>query len=229
MSLKEIINNPYTPKGKAFVFFVQSLIIISLVSFTVETIPNLNQQTVKLLNIFEVITVIIFSIEYLLRILVADNKIKYITSFYGLIDIIAILPFYLTTGVDLRSIRIFRLFRLFRIFKLLRFSTAFDRIKQAFIDVKNELLIFFVAMAFVLYVSAVGIYYFENPAQPEQFKSVIHCFWWAITTLTTVGYGDMYPITVGGKIFTSLIIIIGIGIVAVPTGLLASALTKTKK
>ena len=79
----------------------------------------------------------------------------------------------------------------------------------------------------MLYVSSVGIYYFENAAQPDQFKSVFHSMWWAVATLTTVGYGDIYPITVGGKIFTTFIVFIGMGLVAVPTGLLASALSKT--
>jgi len=83
-----------------------------------------------------------------------------------------------------------------------------------------------VATAFVLYVSAVGIYYFEHEVQPDQFASVFDCLWWAVATLTTVGYGDVYPITVGGKIFTFAMLLIGLGIVAVPTGLIASSLTK---
>ena len=101
------------------------------------------------------------------------------------------------------------------------------RFQTAFISVKNELIVFLFATAFVLYISSVGIYYFENNAQPDVFKSVFHCLWWAVVTLTTVGYGDVYPITIGGKIFTFFILIIGLGIIAVPTGLLASALTKT--
>ena len=100
---------------------------------------------------------------------------------------------------------------------------------EAFKSIKNELIIFIVGTIFLLYVSAVGIYYFENPEQPEAFKSVFHSLWWAVTTLTTVGYGDMYPITVGGKLFTTMIVFIGMGMVAVPTGLLASALSQTFK
>ena len=89
------------------------------------------------------------------------------------------------------------------------------------------MILFLIATAFLLFIAAVGIYYFENPAQPEQFKSVFHCLWWAIATLTTVGYGYVYPITVGGKIFTFVMLVIGLGIIAVPTGLIASSLTKT--
>ena len=91
------------------------------------------------------------------------------------------------------------------------------------------MILFLVATLFLLFIASVGIYYFENPAQPEQFKSIFHCLWWAVVTLTTIGYGDMFPITAGGKIFTSFIAIISIGIIAFPTGLLASALTKTIK
>ena len=121
----------------------------------------------------------------------------------------------------------FRLFRLFRIFKLLKYNSAIDRLLFAFREIKKELFIFLIATIFLLYVSSVGIYYFENEAQPEQFKSVFHSMWWAVATLTTVGYGDVYPITLGGKLFTTFIVFIGMGLVAVPTGLLASALAKT--
>lgn len=165
----------------------------------------------------------------MLRLFVADKKLKFVFSFYALIDLIAILPFYVARGIDLRSIRVFRLFRLIRAFKIFRYSKAIQRFKNAFLDVKEELILFLVATGFLLFIAAVGIYYFENPAQPEQFKSIFHCLWWAVATLTTVGYGDIYPITAGGKIFTSFIVIIGLGIIVVPTGLLASALTKTIK
>ena len=100
---------------------------------------------------------------------------------------------------------------------------------MAFKKVKSELIIFFIATLFVLYVAAVGIYYFESRVQPEQFGSVFHSLWWAVATLTTVGYGDSYPITIGGKIFTTIISLIGIGIIAIPTGLLASSLTSILK
>lgn len=229
MQLKKIIEENDTTAGKTFDFFIQFLIVLSLVSFSIETLPDLSVNTKIILNIAEVITVAIFTIEYLLRLIVADKKLKVIFSFYGLIDLIAILPFYIARGIDLRSIRIFRLFRLFRAFKVFRYSNAIQKFKSAFLSVKEEMILFLVATLFLLFIASVGIYYFENPAQPEQFKSIFHCLWWAVVTLTTVGYGDMFPITAGGKIFTSFIAIISIGIIAVPTGLLASALTKTIK
>ena len=143
-----------------FAFFIQALILVSLVTFSVETLPNLKPETRYLLRIIEIFCVVIFTVEYILRIYVADSKPRFIFSFFGLIDF-----------------------------------------------------------------AAVGIYYFENEAQPEHFSSIFDSLWWAIITLTTVGYGDVYPITVGGKVFTFIILMIGLGIVAVPTGIISSALT----
>ncbi len=226
MRIKKIIEDSDSKYGRLFDYTIQFLILISLLSFTVETLPNLNVFTKNLLSTVELVCVMVFTVEYILRLFVATKKLSFVFSFFGIVDLLAILPFYLTTGIDLRSIRIFRLFRLFRAFKIFRYSEALQRFKDAFISVKAELILFAVATLFIIYISSVGIYYFENEAQPEIFASVFHCMWWAIATLTTVGYGDVYPITMGGKIFTSIIVLIGIGIVAVPTGLIASALTK---
>jgi len=227
MRLKQIIENNDTARGKVFDIVIQFLIILSLISFSIETLPDLDQKIRLILKYFEIATVLLFTLEYLLRLIVSDRKLQFIFSFYGVIDLLAILPFYITRSVDLRSIRILRLFRLIRTLKLLRFNEAVQRFRKAFEIVKEELILFLFATALLLFVTAVGIYYFENPAQPEHFKSVFHSMWWAIITLTTVGYGDFYPVTTGGKIFTSLILIIGLGIIAVPTGLIASALTKS--
>ena len=150
-------------------------------------------------------------------------------SFYGLIDLFAILPFYLSLGIDLRTLRILRLFRLFRIIKLARYSKALKRFQMALKIAKEELLIFFAATILLLFITGAGIYMFENPAQPEVFTSIFSSLWWAVATLTTVGYGDIYPITAGGKIFTFLILMIGLGIVAVPSGVLASSLAEARK
>ncbi len=227
MKIKQIIENNDTTRGKVFDIVIQFLIILSLISFSIETLPDLDQKTRLMLKYFEAATVLIFTLGYLLRLIVSDRKLQFIFSFYGVIDLLAILPFYITRSVDLRSIRILRLFRLIRTLKLLRFSEAVQRFRKAFEIVKEELILFLFAAALLLFITAVGIYYFENSAQPEHFKSVFHSMWWAIITLTTVGYGDFYPVTTGGKIFTSLILIIGLGIIAVPTGLIASALTKS--
>jgi len=229
MNLKSTIEKNDTFTGKFFDLFIQFLIIISLISFSVETLPDLNPDTRNFLNMLELSIVIIFTVEYALRLIVSDSKLKFIFSFFGLVDLMAILPFYITSGIDLRSIRIFRLLRLFRSFKLLRYSNAISRFKNAISMIKEDLIIFLFTTLLLLFFSSVGIYYFENSVQPDNFKSIFDCFWWSVVTLTSVGYGDIYPVTVGGKIFTSVIVLIGLGIVAVPTGLLASALTKSNQ
>jgi voltage-gated potassium channel len=208
---------------------VQFLIIANLVSFAVETIPTLSESTSRVLYWFEMISVFIFTLEYLTRVILSRPRMGYVVSFFGIVDLLAILPFYFSMGIDLRSVRAFRLLRLFRIFKLARYSVAVRRFHRAFVIAREELVLFGTAALIVLYLSAVGIYYFENAVQPEKFSSVFASLWWAICTLTTVGYGDIYPITTGGRVFTFFVVIVGIGLVAVPSGLLAAALSKARE
>lgn len=226
MKLKRIVQCNDTLLGRIFDLFIQSLILLSLVSFTVETLPGLSERWILTLRIIEIVTVIIFSVEYLLRLFFTDNKFKFIFSFYGIVDLLAILPFYIASGIDLRSIRIIRLLRLFRIFKLLRYGKAIERFRLAFLSIKEEMILFLLTTIFLVYISSVGIYYCEAEAQPNSFGSIFHSLWWSIVTLTTVGYGDVSPVTSGGKVFASVIMILGVGVVAVPSGLVASALSK---
>ncbi len=227
MSLKQIVEDYDSRGGRAFALTVQALIVVSLVSFSIETLPNLSEATRFWLYVVEVVTVGLFTIEYGLRLLVADRPLRYMTSFYGVVDLAAIVPFYLSTGIDLRSIRLLRMLRLVRILKFARYSRALDRLLHAFYENREELVIYLAATAGLLFLSSVGIYYFENTAQPEAFASVFHAMWWAIVTLTTVGYGDAAPVTAGGRVFTGLILVLGIGIIAVPTGLMAASLSKS--
>ena len=134
MSLKSIIESQDTKSGFIFDIFIQILIILSLISFSIETLPNLSKESIEWLNLFESISIGIFSIEYLLRVYVSDRKLTYIFSFYGLVDIIAILPYFILSGIDLRSIRIFRLLRVFRILKLFRFNDSIITLKKAFLN-----------------------------------------------------------------------------------------------
>jgi voltage-gated potassium channel len=164
-----------------------------------------------------------------LRVLVTKKPLRYIFSFYGIIDILAILPFYLNRFLDLRFLRAFRVFRIFRALKLIRYNKALNRFSVAFKIVKEELVLFFIVILIMLFIVSAGIYSFENEAQPEIFKSVFHSGWWSIVTLTTVGYGDVYPITLGGKVFTFFVLMIGIGVVAVPAGLVGTALSKARE
>ena len=154
--LKNIIDSQDTKSGKLFDFFIQFLIILSLISFSLDTIPDLDTQLVYFLNLFEVVSIIIFTIEYLLRIYVSDRKFSYIFSFYGFIDLIAIAPFYLSGVIDLRSLRVVRLLR---ILKLFRFNKSLTLLNKAFLIVKREMIIFSFIALLLLYISSVGIYF----------------------------------------------------------------------
>ncbi len=200
-----------------------------MITFSVSTLPNLSPEETKTLRVFQISLVVAFTAEYFLRIWAANKPLKYIFSFFGIIDILSILPFYLSLGIDLRALKAVRLLRLFRILKLVRYNQAVKRFHLAFVLVKEEFILFFFSAMILLYFSAVGIYYFENPAQPEVFSSIFDSLWWATATLTTVGYGEIYPITVGGKVFTFFVLFIGLGIVAIPAGIFASALSKARE
>ncbi|MDG1476165.1 MAG: ion transporter [Vicingaceae bacterium] len=227
--LRAVIEDNTTKSGRLFDYFIQILILISLIAFSIETLPNNSSETKNALRFLEIFSVSVFSIEYVLRIYVAKNPFKYIFSFYGIIDLLAILPFYLKAAIDLRALRAFRIFRIFRALKLIRYNKALNRFNVAAKIVKEEMVLFFIVTAILIFISASGIYFFENEAQPESFSSIFHSIWWAVLTLTTVGYGDTYPITIGGKIFTFFVLIIGIGVVTVPAGLVATALTKARQ
>lgn len=208
---------------------VQALILFSLVSFAIETLPDLPPRVVRTLEIVEAVTIGAFTIEYLLRLIFARDRLRFVVSPMGLIDLLAIVPFYVSLGVDLRTVRALRLIRLVRILKLARYNRAVQRFRRAILVAKEEIVLFFFVTALLLYFAAVGIYWFERDAQPEKFASVFHSLWWSVTTLTTVGYGDVYPITVGGRIFTFVVLLIGLGIVSIPTGIVSSALLKARQ
>ncbi|MEZ6059212.1 MAG: ion transporter [Planctomycetaceae bacterium] len=228
-TIKDIIERSDTRPGRLFDLTIQGLIVASLFTFSIETLPNLSSQTYSILQGCEVVFVAVFTVEYVLRLAVADHRLRFVTSFFGIIDLIAILPFYLSFGVDLRSVRVFRLLRLFRILKLVRYSKAIRRFHRALLIAREEIVLFLCVTAMLMYLSSVGIYYFEHEAQPDVFASVFHSMWWAVATLTTVGYGDVYPVTVGGRVFTFFVLLIGLGIVSVPAGLVASALSKARE
>lgn len=225
-TIKNIVEYNDNKLSKSFALFIQFLIVLSVITFSVETLPNLKPQTKAILNSIEVFCVVVFTAEYLARIYVADNKPKFVFSFFGLIDLFAILPFYLFFGLDLRSLRVLRMFRLFRLLKLVRYNRAMRHFAKAMLLAKEQIILFMGVTLVLIYFAAIGIYYFENEAQPEHFSSIFDSLWWSIVTLTTVGYGDVYPITVGGRIFTFFILLIGLGIVAIPTGIISSSLTK---
>jgi voltage-gated potassium channel len=224
MSWIHTLTNGESRIGKTFDWSVYALVIYSILTFALETLPEAARYG-AFFTWSERVVVAIFTIEYVLRI--AGGGWRYACSFYGVIDLAAILPFFLSFGiVDLRAIRTLRLLRLLRIAKLWRYAAAWQRLKSAFVEVKDELVVYCVITAALIFLASVGIYYCEHDAQPETFRSVFHAMWWAVCTLSTVGYGDVYPVTLFGKIFTAFILILGLSIVSVPSGLIASALVR---
>lgn len=214
--IRQLISNKKVQYTNYFDFFIYFIIILTVIDHALQTLDSMKEYH-DLLERLEIISIVIFSIEYLIRFIANTNKVKYLFSFWSIIDLVALAPFYLGFPVDLREVRILRLIQ------LMKYDSAYKNIIIAFKKIQRELLIFSLLTIFLLYVAAVGIYHFENPAQPEVFKDIFHSMWWSVATLTTVGYGDMYPITDGGKFFSSMIIFISLGIVAVPAGLIASS------
>ncbi|MBT6127318.1 MAG: ion transporter [Flavobacteriaceae bacterium] len=211
--------------------FIYLLIIANVAAMIMESHVSIRNVYGKAFSLFEAFSIYIFSFEYLYRIRLAymNNRMKgvskYVFSTFGLIDLISILPFYLNQfiKVDGRFLRILRLFRLTRIFKLGRDSSSLRLFVKALKGVQNELKFTLFLSALAILFSASAIYYLENEAQPDKFSSITESIWWATVSLATVGYGDVYPVTVGGKIFASIISLIGIGIVAIPTGIISAS------
>lgn len=205
--------------------FIQFLILASAVVFVLES--DSEDPHAALFIVLDSVFFGLFSIEYILRVYVEPRKRDFIFSFYGIIDLLAILPsLFLLPGF--RVLRILRFLRIFRIFKATRFILAVDRLTEALNEIRRELLALVILSTMLVYLAACGIHYFEREAQPENFGSILDSMWWAIVTLTTVGYGDVYPITPGGKFFTALVTLIGVGLIAIPSGLLASVLTESR-
>ena len=228
--LVEIVERDDTRAGRTFDLVVLALIVISLVALSVETLPGLPAAATTALRLLEAVITVLFTIEYGLRLAAAKRKWRYVFSFYGIVDLVAIVPFYVSLGgIDLLAVRAVRLFRVFHVLKFLRYSSALHRYRRALTLAREEILLFLLAAGILLYLSAVGIYYFEREAQPEHFQSILHSLWWAVATLTTVGYGDIYPITTGGRVFTFVVLVCGLGIVAAPSGLIAAALSRARE
>ena len=207
--------------------FIYSLILLSTLAIILESDQELSKTYHRLFRNFEVISVAIFSLEYIYRTVLnfrRNKNLKYNYSFYGLIDLIAVLPFFLPLAFafDSRALRILRLIRALRVLKVSQHSKAVKHLLQVFKQIKGELtLTFFLSLILIVF-SGIVVYYAENPSQPDVFNNIGNSIWWALATLTTVGYGDIYPITVLGKLIASFVAIVGIGLIAIPTGLISA-------
>ena len=213
------LNDKNNKLARAIDIFIYSIIFITVIDHGLQTMDSMAEYHSYLEN-WETVPIVLFSIEYLLRVYSAPNRLKFLFSFWGLVDIIALIPYYLGLPADLREIRVLRFL------SLLKYEPASKNISVAFNRIKKELIIFSILAVFILYISAVGIYHFENPAQPDKFPDIFHSMWWAVATLTTVGYGDVFPITNGGKIFASLVVYVGLGLIALPAGLIGGAFSE---
>ncbi len=224
--------------SQVFDWSIIGLIALSILSIILESFDSLNTKYHTIFHIFEIISVTVFTVEYLLRVWTADllypeskhPRLKFCFSFMAIIDLLAILPFFLPfISIDLRFLRMMRLFRLFRLLRVLKLGRYFDafQIILKVLRTSGPQLVMSVAICFfVMLFSAIIMYTVENPEQPEAFPNVISSLWWAICTLTTVGYGDVYPITAVGKFFASVISLVGIGIIAIPTGIIAAGFSQ---
>ena len=207
--------------------FIYVLILLSTLAIILESDQELSKTYHRLFQNFEVISVAIFSLEYIYRTVLGfrrNKNLKYNYSFYGLIDLIAVLPFFLPLAFafDSRALRILRLIRALRVLKVSQHSKAVKHLLQVFKQIKGELtLTFFLSLILIVF-SGIVVYYAENPSQPDVFNNIGNSIWWALATLTTVGYGDIYPITVLGKLIASFVAIVGIGLIAIPTGLISA-------
>jgi len=199
-----------------------------------ETVDTIAASYSSFFHIFEIVSIVVFTVEYLIRfwICTADQRyrhpvfgrVRYIVTPMAVVDLLAILPFYLPLLIpfDLRFSRALRLMRLFRVFKFGRYTSALHILGRVLRNKKAELYICIFTIMILLIVASSIMYFVERQAQPEQFSSIPATMWWGVATLTTVGYGDVYPVTVFGKLIGALIAVLGIGMFALPAGILAS-------
>ena len=220
----------------AFSVFIITLIILNVIAVIMGTVEGFARDNEALLLRFEIFSVVVFTIEYALRIWSASSakslrkasgeRLRFAGTPLAIVDLLAILPFYLPplNMVDLRIIRALRLFRLFRLFHIRRFSEPTRLFARVLKDKRDELLIALGAILILSLFSSVLVYFAENQAQPQAFASIPDSIYWAIVTMTTVGYGDVYPITAMGKFLASIISILGLGLLALPTAILSSGM-----
>ncbi|MDH3600208.1 MAG: ion transporter, partial [Candidatus Tectomicrobia bacterium] len=214
--------------------FLLVLIALNTLAVILETIPSLDAGYGPFFFWFEAISVTIFTIEYVLRLWLCTlrerfrapvrGRLRFIITPFALIDLLAILPFYLPMlmRIDFRVIRVLRFVRLFRLLKMTRYLRSLRMFGTVVQEKKEELIIAISMVLIILLFASSGMYVMENAAQPDAFSSIPAAMWWGIATLTTVGYGDIYPITPLGKVLGSVIALLGVGLFALPAGILAS-------
>ena len=218
--------------------FLMLLILLNGIVVVVETVDSWEQAYGAYFNAFELVSVAVFTIEYLLRLWVAPldpqyshpvrGRIRYAFSAMALVDLVAILPALLPMffAIDLRFLRLLRILRLFRLFKLSRYITSMDLLDDVVRAKREQLLVTVVMIAILLLFASSLMYVVEHEAQPDKFTDIPSAMWWGVATITTVGYGDVFPITPLGKLLGAFVAFLGIGMFALPTSILASGFTE---
>lgn len=225
--------DPAVHGGEGYDVFMAALICANVAAMVLETVRPLHDRHQALFAAFEAVSVALFTVDYLLRLWVCTldpryaapvrGRIRYALTPMALVDLAAVFPFYLPmTGADLRFVRAARLLRLVRVGKLARYSRALQMVARVLVGKKEELLTTLVVAGVLLLASSAVMYFVERAAQPEAFSSIPAAMWWGIATLTTVGFGDVYPVTPLGKLVSGMIALMGIGIIALPTGILSA-------
>ena len=237
MTFKEklyiIVEDHESPQGKIFDYFIQLLILLSLVAFAVDTLPSNSPFLEDFLNHFELFCVVIFSIEYVLRVYVAKNPFDYIFSFYGIIDLLATIPKYLAlifVGAHvetLMAIRALRILRIFRVLHISRYIGESNFLVRALLVSRAKIIIFLLFVVIMCIVFGTIMYLVEGPE--SGFNNIPTSIYWCIVTITTVGYGDIAPITMFGQFIASVLMILGYGIIAVPTGIISAQMVQNRK
>jgi voltage-gated potassium channel len=216
--------------SRFFDFFIMALIFLNVMAIILETVDGINSRYWQIFGAFNIFSVAVFTVEYALRLwsctvnpIFRDpirGRARFMVTPMALVDLMAILPFYLPfVSADFRFLRSVRLFRLFRLLKLARYTESTKVIIAVFKQKKEDLTVTFFALVLLLVVSSCLIYEAEHSAQPEAFSSIPAAMWWGVITLATVGYGDMYPITPLGKLVGSMVVFMGILLLALPTGI----------
>ena len=211
---------------------IMGLILLNVLAFILETEPYLAERYARPFALLELVSVILFTAEYLARIYSAPEdphfghpvkgRLAWMGTPLAIVDLLAILPFYLplVVGLDLRVLRVLRLFRIFRVLKLARYSDAMRSMARVLRNKREELLLTLFTVGVLLVLAASLMFFAEHDAQPEAFESIPDTLWWAVITLTTVGYGDVVPVTPLGRVLGAFIAILGIGMLALPAGIL---------
>ena len=225
-----IIFQANTRAGRAFDIALLWLILISITCIFLETLPNLSENYLESLYKIEWVITVLFTIEYITRISIVKNKLKYLKSFFGIIDLLAILPAYLSifiAGSQFALIlRIFRLLRVFRILNLGKYVGESYSLLNALKASRYKITVFLEAVLVVVVIVGTLMYLIEG--ETSGFDSIPASVYWAIVTLTTVGFGDITPITPLGRVVASLLMLLGYGVIAVPTGIVSSELVRTR-